>query len=333
MSKAAALILRHTNLTKDLPFRRNLFYFDQFFVNKDLFFESCHIIQSAESPKGLTAANFKQNLSDFNYLHARNMVEFWRAEIPLPNIPEIQLRGRSVSQKRNSVRREDKCKVRLRPADEISNSLIREMLEFFKEDEEKRMIEAAKLAERNPDYYTREFAAKKTQEAAIQVFPLLMNNSFDFNLPGSLGKDDIVKFVLTRFPEPHTSVPVDEIWDFRNDKNVKAKYYALINWVNDLAKQEFTPEQLQDKFNQLYSEYTVLYDAYHMKCKMSNLGIVLKSFPSLVAFLGSLVKDPGSLFNSLVNFGKEKADLMKEEMTLPSREIAYIHAANYRFSK
>jgi hypothetical protein len=145
----------------------------------------------------------------------------------------------------------------------------------------------------------------------------------------NVGKDAVVRFMLTNIPEPDASVSWDQIIDFRRDEDTLTKYYALIKWINDVAKRNFTINEITEEYQYLYHEYLAQYRLHKIKQKQGIVEVILHASVDLIA--GTLTG--GSVCTSLFSLFRQNLKLKEAELTFSGREIAYIHKAEVTFGR
>src|SRR5882724_4327294 len=361
MSKSAVITLQPQQLLDDVPFKRNLFYFDEFKVCKELFFEACRDVElrkEARSPLvlGQWADNYKRNLRMFDTLFSKGIISFWAIEdlnlmkwdLVMANtemqrylleqaIIELDDFRRAWPDSKNNVDNHLSTQDYKRQLTELEDKIIPSIKRSHYEQRRRQSnrhdgleISARNVKSLNANFFSRRFVQQHLQQGNTDVFPLFLERSPVFTNYEKEGKHDVIRFVLPRFPEPDETMPLDEILDFKHDSKVKAKYFALVNWVNTVSKQDLSASELQDFFNQCYHEYAALYDQYHVNHRFSTFEIVFNGIGTIAQLLSGMIFKPGMVFDALFRFQKEKMDLQIEELKLPNREIAYIHLANKR---
>jgi hypothetical protein len=63
------------------------------------------------------------------------------------------------------------------------------------------------------------------------------------------GKSDAIKIVLRSLPLPDEKTPWEQILEYRNDPDSRQKFFALRNWMSDVARSNLTPIEIGEKFN------------------------------------------------------------------------------------
>lgn len=173
----------------------------------------------------------------------------------------------------------------------------------------------------------RAISIKLSKEGKIAC-PVFSQHFNRMNLYNNIGNKNVVlNFVLSKFPIPAESNSWEQIFDFKNDLNTKAKYYALRNWVNEISKKNFELQEIEDKFNYLYNDYLAQFSIHKMKYSQSTLDIIVTTGIDIVS--GGLGFN--SIKTSLFSLWKNELNLLEAESNFNGREIAYIYQANSKF--
>jgi hypothetical protein len=141
-------------------------------------------------------------------------------------------------------------------------------------------------------------------------------------------KADVIKFILSNIPQPDDSVSWEQIIDFRNDKETRLKYLALINWINDIARLGLSVNEIKEKYEYLYFEYKKSYERHNMKSAMGTFEILVAAS---VSFFTVNIPLTLNLASNFLKVGTTVMNLFQEEVNIPGKEIAYIIEANRVF--
>ncbi len=142
-------------------------------------------------------------------------------------------------------------------------------------------------------------------------------------------KEKVINFVLNFIPEPDDSTSLEQILDFRKDEDVRLKYLALITWINEIAKSNYTIGEIKEKYEYLYLDYKRSYERHKIKSTFTTLELIAAAG---AAFFMPNVPFALSLVSNFLKIGTSTMNLLKEEGTLPGKEIAYIYHANKKFT-
>ncbi|MBL7745317.1 MAG: hypothetical protein JNN00_17715 [Chitinophagaceae bacterium] len=166
--------------------------------------------------------------------------------------------------------------------------------------------------------------SKKDEEA--EYYPILKSDEVSVDIGK---KKQVVHFILANIPEPDENTPWEQIIDFRSDEDTRLQYLALINWINEIARSNFTPAEIKDKYEYLYLDYKRSYERHKIKSTFSTLEIVAAAG---TAFFTNNVPLALSLSSNFLRIGTSVMNLLKEEGNLPGKEIAYIYHTNQEFN-
>ena len=140
-------------------------------------------------------------------------------------------------------------------------------------------------------------------------------------------KEQVFKFALSKIPQPDDGVSWEQIIDFKKDPNTMLKYYALIKWVNEVARENFTLSEIEEEYRYLYHDYAEQYRIHKMKYNQGLIEILISAaIDTLSASLGV-----GLVRTSLFSIWKNNISLLESEAKLSGREIAYIYKAQQIF--
>lgn len=163
-------------------------------------------------------------------------------------------------------------------------------------------------------------------DSLSDYFPSLRNYA---TLETESKKTQVIQFILNDIPEPDYSVSWEQIIEYRSDDDVRNKYLALVNWVNKVANSNLKLSEIKDEYDYLYSEYMRQFNLHKMKCNNSKLEVILNSTVNFIKNIstGNYVSSAKDLFQYKV----KNANLLKEEVNLPGKEIAYIFHTKSKF--
>lgn len=165
-----------------------------------------------------------------------------------------------------------------------------------------------------------------SENPLIEFIPIV--SSFGSYIKRS-SKDLATHVILDSIPVPDPITSWEELIDFRNDEDMKRKYYALINWVNDIAKADLPLHVVVDKYNQLYSEYLHQYKLHKIGSKLTKIEILISYGSEVISSL--LQKGLVSAFKGVVNVSQKHVALLKDEKNIQGRELSYLLKVKERF--
>lgn len=140
-------------------------------------------------------------------------------------------------------------------------------------------------------------------------------------------KEQILNFLLTKIPTPEDKTSWEQIIDFKNDPNTMNKYYALINWVNEVSRGDLSFSEFEDKYQYLHSEYINQYRIHKMKYKQTGLEIAVTAGIDILANGFGI----NTIQTSLFSLWKSEMNLLEAETKFDGREISYIYRVNQKF--
>ena len=166
-----------------------------------------------------------------------------------------------------------------------------------------------------------------SKDPLTEYVPLV--NSFN-SYGRKSSKDLAAHFVLNKIPIPAEDTSWTQLLEFRSDEEVKRKYYALMNWINEMAGTDMPLSHLADKYNQLYSEYLHQYRLHKLTSELTNVEVLLLGGLDFISSL--LHQNIVTAFRGLLHIRKRQVLLLQEEKNLMGRELAYILAAKEKLT-
>jgi hypothetical protein len=140
---------------------------------------------------------------------------------------------------------------------------------------------------------------------------------------------DVLSIVVKQLPVIGDIVPWEQILDFKADPNSRSKFLAFRNWINEVAKNELSPIEIEQKLEYLIDQYKQHMKVHKMK---TNTGALQTFITSTAEVLGNLVSFKwGKAAEALFSLKKRQADLLEGELKSPGNEIAYIIKAQESF--
>jgi hypothetical protein len=136
---------------------------------------------------------------------------------------------------------------------------------------------------------------------------------------------EIINLTINKIPIPTNDTPWEKIIDFKNDKDTRSKYLALINWINNVSISEKTICHINEEFEYLYDQYQRHYDIHKIKKNYTWTEILINSAIDI------LTKQGHGIVKELFSIRKTRLSLLEEELKLPGSEVAYIFKANETF--
>lgn len=163
-------------------------------------------------------------------------------------------------------------------------------------------------------------------DASTQFVPIINSlNSYKRKVSSDLA----LNFMLDKIPIPNVNTSWEQLIEFRSDEDIRRKYYALIDWINEMSRTGMPITHLADKYNHLYSEYLKQYSLHKLSSNFTTIELLVVGG---VEFISSILQQNYlSAFRNILSVSKQKVILMKSEKELQGRELAYIHSVNEIF--
>jgi len=146
---------------------------------------------------------------------------------------------------------------------------------------------------------------------------------------GETVNSDVVKIVIDKMPIPDLSTPLEDILEFKNNPDNQGRFTGLKNWMNKAIRSGLPINELNDELEHLLYQYRTSLKIHNIKNSSSVLESVLVIPAEIVE--KTVWGKFGEAMKVLFSAKHAKADLLKEEMTAPGNEVAYIYEAQKRF--
>ncbi|MBS1772174.1 MAG: hypothetical protein JST82_04895 [Bacteroidetes bacterium] len=149
------------------------------------------------------------------------------------------------------------------------------------------------------------------------------------NLPVTTTKEEVLAFILNKIPILDLNTTWEAILEYKSDEDAKRKYYALIDWVNEVANSNMTISEIEDKYNYLYHEYEAQLKLHRLKTTHTRFEVVVNTVAGIAE---NLVRFKFSdISKALFSINKDQLDLMEAETKITGRELGYIYDVNKKF--
>jgi hypothetical protein len=142
-------------------------------------------------------------------------------------------------------------------------------------------------------------------------------------------KGDVIHIALKAMPIPDDTVSWEQVLEFRDDPDSYGKFLDLRNWMNETARGELSPIEIEQKLEYLISQYHRHTELHKMKTNAGTLETIVVASATFLENLGKLKF--GEIAKGLFSVRHRKAALLESELTSPGREVAYILRANETF--
>lgn len=143
-------------------------------------------------------------------------------------------------------------------------------------------------------------------------------------------KSDVVRIVLNALPIPDDSTSWQDILEYRNDPESQGKFLALRSWMSDIARQNFTITEVEEKLDHLLYEYQKHLELHHIKANKGTLETIIVSSAEFLEDLAN--RKFSKIAMGLFTAKQRRIELLEGELTAPGREVAYIASAMETFS-
>jgi len=319
MSKLAIKSISYRNLLADLTLKRDILLFDKLLLDKGSF-EGSKLISNfyLQSCKNC-GANFELQKQNFQF--NQQNIEF------LGNKGIIEISD-LTSQLEISINKDDRNAA-------IVENLFLGLSDFgqhYNNFLKTKDPELLKLIMNGfillSDNTSRLYCIKKIIEGNSSYFPILQQID-TFNNTNKVDKNYIIKFILNQIPEPADDISWEQLLDFRNDLDTKAKYFRLIEWVNQISKDNLEPSEFEEKYNYLYYDYLNQFKIHKIKNRASIIEVLINGTADF--FENALRLKFGNITSSFFQIFKDETTLIESEQNITGRELAYIHKANKSF--
>ena len=142
-------------------------------------------------------------------------------------------------------------------------------------------------------------------------------------------KGAVINIILDALPTPDPNVTWNELLEFRKDPEIKLKFFALRNWVNEVSRGDLSQSEIFDKLQWLTEDYKRHLRLHKKKIKLERMEIVAVTTAETIENIIKLKL--GKATEALFRFRKRKLHWIESEIKLPGSEIAYIVDAAKHF--
>lgn len=140
----------------------------------------------------------------------------------------------------------------------------------------------------------------------------------------------VLEVILPKIPVPSETTSWEEIIEFRNDPDSHAKFLAMRDWMNEVAKNKLSPVEIEQKAEYLLNQYEQHMKLHKMKTRP---GVFQTTIVSGTEVIENLIKLKWSkVAKKLFSFREHQIELLETELKATGRELAYVVKARNRFS-
>jgi hypothetical protein len=181
---------------------------------------------------------------------------------------------------------------------------------------------------------TRMHAIKLHNKGVAEAYSVL--NSLQAPPMNAGPERNILEMVINELPVPDDLTPWEQIIEFRRDPDSLNKFLKLKNWMNDIAKMQLKPNEVDDKLKSLISDYQAHLNIHKMKTKLDTIKTIILAEAGFITSgwltgLGALPGLIGMVATPLYTIRQRQISLLEEEQKAPGKEIAYIIKAKDAF--
>lgn len=160
-------------------------------------------------------------------------------------------------------------------------------------------------------------------ERIQETTPILFySDSLNYNQNLISEKSKIINITLKQFPSLKYQTEWSQIKEIKTDDELKHKYLKLNNWINTIAIENFSINEIEEKLEFMKNDYEKQLKYHSKKIKYNKLELILNSSLGIIENLIKL--NFTELGSNLINVKKEKLNLEIDKQFLSGNEIAYI---------
>jgi hypothetical protein len=171
------------------------------------------------------------------------------------------------------------------------------------------------------------YAALVRHQHSVNAVPL--DTTWIDGVFQSATRADAVQLVIAELPIPDSQNSLEDVLAFRDEARSQGLMQALRVWISDVAAGRLSVTDLSDKLEELISRYEKALRLERLSRSTGRLETIVVTSAEVVELLATF--QWSKLAKKLFHVRHKQIDLMKAEMTLPGREVAYIVKARERF--
>jgi len=177
------------------------------------------------------------------------------------------------------------------------------------------------------DIRTRRVAIHLEAQSGTRVVPVLKSSFVRREEESS--RVDLLRVVLNRLPLPNDATPWEAIFDWRQDEEAQIQYRRIISAISAAAANGVHPADFEDEIATKLDDYARAMALRHRMMAQSRLEVFFVTSMEVIEDL--LHFKFGSAAKKLIAADRTEVQLLKDELSIPGREFAYIASANSRF--
>jgi len=178
------------------------------------------------------------------------------------------------------------------------------------------------------------FIGSLLRVAGISAVPLIAEWK---DVTNSANIETVVHVVIDNLPIPDEATAWEVVLEFRDDERVREHYAALQLWIARAANGTIAPHELAGEIEASVDRFKTYMHQYHIERSSGMLEAVVRAASAfaLVAGVGAseTVAVAAAVGSIPVTLKRRKAALMRQELTAPGSDLAYIVKARERFGK
>jgi hypothetical protein len=149
-------------------------------------------------------------------------------------------------------------------------------------------------------------------------------------------KDTVTQVVLNEFPVPDEQTPWEHIEEFRTDPESRSRFFALKEWINEVARMRLPRVEVEDRLKAHIADYEIHMGTHKLNRKWDVLKIIMSADFGLLAAAKltgwtPFITAAGVIASPLIAIKQQQIKLFQAEQQTPGREIAYIVKAIEKF--
>jgi hypothetical protein len=156
--------------------------------------------------------------------------------------------------------------------------------------------------------------------ARDEAFPLLQNDSAVGADPFHEAK--VLEVVLEKLPIPNENVDWQQIVEYRANPDTEGKFSGLRVWMQDIAREDYTKNELEERIEHLLYEYETHLQFHQLKYEYGTMKVLITTTLETLENLAKLKL--GKIAKTLFSLQEKSYDLLEAEMKAPGKEVAYI---------
>lgn len=175
---------------------------------------------------------------------------------------------------------------------------------------------------------TRMTATYYRDKEQLHATPLLKRMSTPaFALPD----ERVIQIVLPEFPMPSEDTPWDDVLAFRDEAHTAWSLRSLQAWVRKAATSPLSATELQDELQSLIADFTEYMRLRKVAAEHAQISTLVVGTATLLEDLLKLRLS--KIVKTLFERRQRAVTLLKEEMSAPGHEVAFIIKAKARFGE